>query len=215
MIALSRRHSTPLAVLLILTLLPVLVHSYFGFRSDDCAHPDLLLGGCYAAAPDDGRREAWMTETLAATAWCEGTIPTDVPGLNLDVRIVRSYDPKKLYHNPELAFMRGYSVRSKGLELIDAGIEKIPIHRLHFSSDRGSVFGAYLMVYNSKPVSNPYTAQLYSFLPQLLTGSRPMTLYFVSGAAAPGLLEPMVKAGSNWLIQSRQRYAETCGEVRP
>lgn len=215
MIALSRKHSLPMLVLLALTLLPVVVHSYFGFRTDDCAHPDVILGGCYAASADDGRRAAWMKETLDAESWCEGTIPTDLPGVNLDVRIVRSYDPKKLYHNPELAFMRGYSVKSKGIDLMEAGLEKIPIHRLHFDPDRGSVFGAYLMVYNSKPVANPYTSQVLSFLPQLLSGSRPMTLYFVSGAAAPGALEPIKRAGIQWLVQSWQRYGEACGEVQP
>lgn len=215
MIRISRKNLMPMLVLLGLTSVPVLVHSYFGFRADDCDGPEALFADCLSHSENDELRQDWMRENFAAEAWCEGIIPTDVPGLSLDILVVRSYDPKKLYHNPEIALLRGQTPDRREVERLAAGNGDVPIHRPHYDRFNGEVFAAYLLVYGSRPVANPYTAQLRSFFPQLVRGRRPMTLYFVSGQGSRGAMSAMESAGKRWLLRSWGQYPSACMGANP
>ena len=105
MTPLSPRYVPALLVVLTLTLVPVVVHSYLRVQIDECSEADWLTG------PDensDAERVSFMRSTFRAFAWREGEL-----GNNVRTVILRSYDAKRLYYRPEYRLMRGSNPFSK------------------------------------------------------------------------------------------------------
>ncbi len=119
---------------------------------------------------------------------------------------MRSYDPKKLYHLPDTGLVRGAAPSRRTTEWVSVGDERVPIHRAYYAQEEPAIFAAYLLIYNGEPVANPYLAQLASFPLQLVRGTSPMNLFFVSGRGPHGNLEQMEQVGIAWLMQSLERY---------
>jgi hypothetical protein len=69
---------------------------------------------------------------------------------------------------------------------------------------------AYLLVYDSRPVSNPYLAQLLSAPLQLVRGRSPMWLFFISGQVEPDLKESAERAARAWLAAAWEHYGSVC-----
>ena len=123
---------------------------------------------------------------------------------------MRSFDAKKLYHLPEIGLVRGAAPSRRTTEGVSLGQERIPIHRAYYEQADSGIFVAYMLVYNSKPVANPYLAQVLSFPRQLVRGTAPMNLFFVTGRGASRELDEMEKNGIAWLVESLGRYRSLC-----
>jgi hypothetical protein len=151
-----------------------------------------------------------MNEHFRAIQWSEGSI--NVPGTPAVLRttIVRSYDAKKLYHRPEKHLFDEAAVDFRSSEYLDVEGGAIPIHRAHYSNPGRANVAAYLLVYESRPVSNPYIAQFAALPLQMLRGPAPMTLFFVSGFAPENQAEAVTAAAKQWLALSWQRYRTSC-----
>ena len=202
---LSTRYTPHLLILLTAALIPVSIHSYAGFEYDDCRSTADLMDAYHSGASDDDRGR-WMREAFAAFQWCEGTLKSEVSGLDLQYTVVRSYDSKKLYHRPEAALVKGMVPFSHLVEWHG----EIPIQRVHYNADSYAVFVGYLLVAKSQFIENPYLFQLRWFPHQLVRGSFPTTLFFVYGKSRPSDSRSLEERATEWLVRSWQVYENAC-----
>ena len=186
------------------------VHSYANLKDEDCVQPSGLFAFCNFAGDRavTGRRLKTM---FGEVEWCGGTFPGKGGSRPaLDYWILISYDAKKLYHLPETGLVRGAAPSDRVTEYLQAAGERIPIHRAYYPATDGDIFVAYMLIYNSQPVGNPYVAQLLSFPRQLVRGTAPINLFFVSGRGPGGTLARMEETGLSWLLESLERYRSLC-----
>jgi hypothetical protein len=203
-ITLSKRYNRAMCWLIAPAILPVVVHSYRGVNAEDCEAPSRLFSSADAAFSGRGR---WLRENLHASEWTEGSFAEAEPSAQFTFSILRSYDPKKLYHRPEEYLAKG-AVASRTLETIGAG--RTPIHVVRYNEPVTARVSAYLLVYGSKPVGNPYLAQVAGFPIQLLSGTRPMTLFFITGNGGPGAEADIEARIKLWLGDAWRRYQAAC-----
>ena len=207
----STRFARALAGLVALVLVPVVLHSYLGIQRDDCRAPLALAPAEHASALERGR-DAWMREHFAASAWREGRIAGASGAPTLSYTVVRSYDAKRVYYRPENTLLRGHNVRARELEWVDAHDVRLPIHRPRYASPGASLraVAGYLLVYEGRPVADPYRAQLLAAARQLLGGSAPMTLFFVHGSATVEQVEETELRVRTALREQWERYRSSC-----
>ncbi len=152
-----------------------------------------------------------MRAQFGDVQWHAGVLADRDDSPSLDCWILRSYDPKKLYHLPEIGLLHGAAASRRAVDEVPWKDGTVPIHRVYYPDNDGDIYAAYLLIYNSQPVANPYLAQILSFPRQLLTGSAPMNLLFVSGKGPRGTLAVMEKKGNRWLVESLSYYRSLCG----
>lgn len=209
MTRLSRRYVPHLLACCVPVLIPVLVHSYGDFRADDCKNPAELFTKFGERGADEAHELAMRTN-WNAVQWQEGAVRTLDSRWRCNFAVVRSYDPKRLYHNPEIFFVKGAAPDRRAVEWLANGSDRLPIHRAYYEADESAILVAYLLVYNARPVDNPYLAQLSSFPLQLLAGRRPMTIFFISGRGPRSEFDVMERLGREWLLAAWERYGAAC-----
>ncbi len=207
MVRLSDRYSSHVVALLLLSLCPVVIHSYAGLSADDCQIDQLLA----QAGPrlDGSGRDAWMIQHFNADKWQEGSLALGSGPATLKTAIIVSHDPKKLYHHPENRLIRG-SVDRRGTEWIRGDGEQIPIHLVYYDGSSPALFAAYLLVYDSRPVANPYVAPFAAFGTQLVRGRLPMTMFFISASGPTSDAGAMRQAMEQWLVEAWRQYRAAC-----
>jgi len=209
MTRLSLRYVRPLSVCLLLALIPVVVHSYIRVQVDDCGNPSALLPQFDPAYGPSSKRDAWMRDRFQSSQWQEGSFSQD--GLRLDFSIVRSYDAKRLYHRPENSLVEEQAVvERRVIEWVQDGSGSLPIHRAYYGDTDPAIAVAYLLVYRSAPVASPYWPQLRAAPAEVVTGSRPMTLFLVQARGSPARLPEMEKIEREWLLSSWRNYRSAC-----
>lgn len=174
----SRRHATPLALVLTVALLPTLRHGYtrFVLPAVQITPRDLppTLGSIPGADRELGR--AWMVNTYDADSWAQRTYA--LPGRGeFSLFVARGFDLKKLYHHPELGILRGHSFSPARRTPLDAAGS--PVFVLEGTSSEDAA--VYALLYEGQWVANPYMMQLYSAVTSLWGGRRPLTLVLVHG----------------------------------
>jgi hypothetical protein len=209
MTRLSLRYLCPLSACLLLALIPVVAHSYLQVEIDDCKAARAFLSGSAPASHSGGGRDAWMRERFQSSQWGEGSFFRD--GLRFDFSMIRSYDTKRLYHRPENSLVEHtLVVKSRGIEWLRADSGALPIHRAYYGDMDPAILVAYLLVYRSSPVANPYWPQLRAAPAELFSGRRPMTLFFVQARGSPGSLREMEEVEREWLLSSWEKYRSAC-----
>lgn len=207
MVRLSDRYSPHVVVLLLLSLCPVVIHSYGGLSADDCQIDRLLA---QAGPPmENSGRHVWMMQNFSADKWQEGSVALGSRSASLKTAIIVSHDPKKVYHHPENRLIRG-SVERRVTEWMQGNGEQIPIHLVYYDASSPALFAAYLLVYDSQPVANPYLAPFAAFGAQLVRGRLPMTLFFVSATGPPTEADALRRATEQWLIDAWRQYRVSC-----
>jgi hypothetical protein len=185
----SSQFAPATAVMLTIALIPTVIHGYRGVRVDDgltvTAIPAQMNG---MSSTPTARKPGWAKDVFASDDWIERTYQAD----NAPVRLfaARSYDPKRLYHHPELAVLRG------GQEFEPAGIVSpvdrpdIPIHVLKTTRTGQTGTTAYVLLYDGEFVRSPILFQLRTSVALLVSGRRAMTLLLASDlAGSPDRLE--------------------------
>jgi hypothetical protein len=196
---LSRRYIPHLALLSLPVLLPVLVYSYGRVQLSSNQDPP---PPCQSfPRPTEGLRARQMLEMFQGEQWCEGNIEG-----GLSFSVIRSYDPKKLYHHPEVALMRNAAPNRRTVEWVSDGSGMLPIHRAFYDTGDEGILVAYLLVYHARPVDNPYLAQLESFPIELLKGRSPMTLFFISAQGQHDRLADLESRSKKWLVDAWRGY---------
>jgi hypothetical protein len=214
----STRHVPLIAVLLALAAAPTWLHHTGRLNVDDCGELAIAFEPMSDGSPPVGDGEAARRRKRLLTlygdgSWVEGRVSIRRGGPRLTTVVVRSFDPKTIYHWPGNRVI-GTRPERTTLETVTAGAGQLPIHRLHYPrrSERGRKvkFAAYLLVYGGELVRNPYLAQLLSAPRQVVAGRMPMWLFFVFGDVHPADLDDAEQSAVDWLLDSWHRYQEAC-----
>lgn len=181
----SHRFAPVTVALLAFALVPTVIHSYRGLTVDDglrvAAIPDVLAGA--PSKPTD-RRAQWVEARFEATDWFERTYRVGTDAVR--VFAARSYDPKRLYHHPELAILRGFETVAGGVGRLPDRPD-VPVHLLAISRDGRRGLAAYVLLYDGRYVEHPLLFQIRTGADLLFSGRKAMTLIMASdlrGSAA-------------------------------
>jgi hypothetical protein len=174
----SPRYLRVVCVLFALTLIPTLIHSYSDAAGDDGrrAHgiPHVLLG--YTSVPT-ARPATWGQRRFQSDDWIEREYANGL-GDRLTLTVVRSLDPKSVYHHPELAV--SYHRESFDRKTVERFPPRptIPVHVLRQTAE-GRAIAVYALHYDNRFVDNPVLFQIRTAAELLLSPRQPMTLFFV------------------------------------
>jgi hypothetical protein len=182
----SARYALPVALVLMLALIPTVIHSYLGLKTDDGLSVKNIKSelGNFNSAPTN-RQPGWGEETFGSEDWIERAY-TDEQGKSLRLFVGRSYDHKRLYHHPELALSYAKDLRSKG-KIRLPGQPEIPVNLLR--NDMRPNMAAFVLLYDGKFIDNPISHQIRDSLKQLISARKPMTLFYVVDDNAPKSIE--------------------------
>jgi len=173
----STRYALPVALVLILALIPTVIHSYLDLKADDrlsVTNIKSVLDN-FNSTPTD-RKPGWGEDTFGCEEWIERTY-TDEQGKPLRLFAGRSYDHKRLYHHPELALSYAKGLTSTGLVNLP-GQPEIPVNLLY--NDARSNMAAFALYYDGKFIDNPISFQIQDSLKQLISAGKPMTLFYIA-----------------------------------
>jgi len=163
------------------TLVPTLIHSYADSTVDDgrsAQRMSATLAG-YAGTPST-RDATWGRRRFESVDWTERLYTID--GKDLKVSVIRSFDPKSLYHHPELAVAYGPSyVRTEVRRLPQK--PEIPVHVLYTDVENGTV-AMYALHYDDRFVQDPIMFQIRTSGELLFSRRKAMTLFFVTDGHA-------------------------------
>ena len=174
----STRYLAPLAVVLAMAMVPTLIHSYAGVTVDDGMRArDLVVRVDAARGVETTRKPEWVKRRLSSEDWQERRYVID--GREVVLFIGRSYDPKALYHHPELALAYGIDFVSRGV----VDVNGLPVHAL---AGRGQPHVAlYALHADGGFVADPVRFQIRHATSGLFRGRTPMTLFFALERGTP------------------------------
>ena len=174
----SHRFAPAVVVVTALALIPTVIHSYRGLTIDDGftvgSIPEVLAG---MPSHPTGRKARWVEANLASTDWFERTYRVGTEEVRLFA--ARSYDPKKLYHHPELAVLRGLEPESAGRAWLP-GRPNVPIRVLTTSGRGRKGIAVYALAYEGEYIQNPVLFQVRMSAGLLFSGRKPLTLFMAS-----------------------------------
>ena len=186
----STRFLPALCVLVGLTLVPTLIHSY----SDSTVHdgrsttviPETLAGYIGRASE---RNPTWGQRRFRSDDWTERIYRNANDEVKLSV--IRSYDAKALYHHPELAVSYGPSYTTTEVRRFPVRPD-VPVHVLHTDS---ATLAMYALLYDDRFVDDPIRFQLRTAGELLFSGRKPMTLFFLTDERASADVETLPSIG--------------------
>ncbi len=173
----SHRFVPAACVLIAAALVPTIIHSYSAGAHDDglkaAAIPPVLAG--FDSVPSD-RAATWGKRRFDSDDWTERVYRT-TSGEELKLTVVRSFDPKSVYHHPELAVAYRTSFGGEEVRRFDARPD-VPVHVLKPGAGvRASAM--YVLHYDTRFVDNPIAFQIRAAGELLFSKRRPMTLFFL------------------------------------
>jgi hypothetical protein len=178
----STRFAPIVIVLLGLALVPTVLHSYLGVKTQDgltTKQIETTLAGIPFAPTQ--RRATWGKSVFDSDDWIERRSQA-ANGENLLLFVARSYDHKRLYHHPELAVLYGR-------DLVNAGTTRLtsrPDRPLHVLRARiGTGVAAYALLHDGQFVENPILFQLQTSWRSLFSAARLMTLFLIYDSQLP------------------------------
>jgi hypothetical protein len=180
-----------LCVVFGVALVPTLIHSYGDNVATDgrrtAALPRVLNG--YEGAPSD-RNEGWGKRRFDSDDWIEREYSRS--GDRIRLTAIRSYDPKSLYHHPELAIAYGTAFAGEDTRRFDRRPD-VPVHVLR-PLEGANAIGAYVLHYGDRFVDNAIWFQIRAAGELLFSQRQPMTIFFVLDQSVPS---PPDVAGSS------------------
>jgi hypothetical protein len=182
----SSRFVPAVCALVAIALVPTYIHSYA--RS---TVPDGRTTGSISESlaqyrgTASGRNVTWGKRRFDSDDWVERIYRSSNDEVKLSV--IRSYDPKSLYHHPELAVSYGPSYVTTEVTRLSQRPD-IPVHvRSTAGSDR--TVALYALHYGDSFVQDPIRFQLRTAVELLFSGRKPMTLFFLTDESVPAGVE--------------------------
>jgi hypothetical protein len=204
----------PLLALLLVALVPVAYHAYGDANHDDCADPAGLLASYQIPGTQDDN-ERWDKHVNGWIQWTEGNLQVGRRSTDpLIFRIVRSFHGRRVYLSPTGFIPGKLEPDDNVVEWLDVDGERVPIHvgSVFEHSRQAMMLVAYMFAYGNEPVAHPFRAQLASAIPEIFEGSRPVTLFIVSGFAPRERLKATEATAREWLAGAWRLYRSSCVE---
>jgi len=214
MTSVSSCYAAPLLVLLLLAALPVL-RMQFLEPVDDCANPTQFLD--FDAIPGTrvsqqrGVREHGKDFVIQ---WTVGRVSAPQLSGPTEFGVVRSFDNQYVQLSPALALAAPLDVNGyvPTVHPVRAGDLELPIHVIRKQVEGRERVVSYLFVYDGEPVRDPLRAQLASALPQLVSGTLPLTVLSTSVVVSVIGAETAQRVQERWLISAWDHYRAACHE---
>lgn len=175
----SPRYLLAIVVLFALAAIPTVIHGYVGLRVDDGRRAAMVSAPVPGLLVNSGvraRGEGWAERRFDTRDWFEQSYAT--PDGEVRLSVARTYDAKKVYHHPELAVSYGIDLPDKSVVRFGARPD-VPVHVLR---NPGGVrkMALYALHYDDTFVERPILFQLRISAQSLVSGRRPMTLFYVT-----------------------------------
>lgn len=211
MIALSSRYVVPIAVLAVLTAVPVAMVAGGRRDADDCADPGalratLLIPG---SVPGFSERAPKPGELMFGQGTLKPRLSKTAPPLRFAVK--RSFEPADVTSRPGRMVVHRLEAQKTEFRVLERNGVRLPVHWLEERTRALPAFAAYFYVYEGRPVRNPYRALLGSALRRLVGGPRPMTVFAAGGQAPTALNDAAVRQAEDWLFAAWDHYRAVCG----
>lgn len=178
----SPRFVPILCVLTLFPLVPTWIHSYAQAVEDDGLTTTAISSTLSTfRGTATNRSETWGGRRFDSADWIERTYTDGVHSVRLTV--VRTYDPKSVYHHPELAVADGTSFAPVTIERL-AERPDVPIHVLRSRGGR-AVVSLYVLRYEDRFVADAIPFQIRTSGELLFTPRKAMTLFFTTESDVP------------------------------
>lgn len=195
------RYLPVVSVLLAIALVPTLIHSYSdGVAVDGRRAADIAATLAGHAAAATGRNATWGQRRFGSDDWIERNYTNGSSTVRLTV--VRSYDPKSVYHHPELAI--SYGEQFSGLETVRLpGRPAMPVHVLRPTTEE-TMAAAYVLHYGDRFVDDPIWFQLVTAGELLVSRRQAMTIFFAISERTnrDALMNVLVAAVDDFVAQT-------------
>jgi hypothetical protein len=129
-------------------------------------------------ARSEGAHRRSVRRRLASEDWFERRYV--IGDREVTLFVGRSYDPKSLYHHPELALAYGHDLESRGVITVGG----MPVHALVTRTGEPRIV-LYALEENGDFVNDPIPFQIRSTLTGLVRGRSAMTLFFALEGGRP------------------------------
>jgi hypothetical protein len=177
----ASRYLPAICALLALASVPTFIHSYSGAVARDghtaAVSPQLAE---FTSTPS-ARGPRWGKRRFNSEDWIERDYRKGDASVRLTV--VRSDDPKSLYHHPELAIADGTSFSGERIVQLPAR-PQVPIHVLR-PANGVEATAAYVLHYGGRFVGNPIAFQLRTAGALLVRPRQMMTILFALEGRRP------------------------------
>jgi hypothetical protein len=182
----SSRFVPAVCALVAVALVPTYIHSYAGSTVQDrrtTASIPTSLAQYHGTASD--RNATWGKRRFDSDDWTERIYRST--GDEVKLSVIRSFDPKSLYHHPELAVSYGPSYVSTEVRRLTRRPD-IPVHVLS-TAGASRTIAMYALHYGDTFVQDPIRFQLRAAGELLFSGRKPMTLFFLTDDSVPAGLD--------------------------
>jgi hypothetical protein len=170
------RYLPATAVLLAFALAPTILHSYVGMKASDGKTSAIIPRNLHGMEGiDTGRSARWVNDQYQAADFIERRYGSDVT-----LFVARSYDPKRLYHHPEIGVAYGRRFEPAYVAHVSTTRGPIPVHML--IGEDG--LACYALLYDDEFVESPFRFEAAHIFTTLIGPAREMTLFFAGGSAA-------------------------------
>jgi hypothetical protein len=200
----SHRFIPAACVLVAAALVPTIIHSYSADVHDDglstAAIPTLLAG--FDSAPSE-RAATWGKRRFDSDDWIE-RVYRGANGERFRLTVVRSLDPKSVYHHPELAVAYRTGFVGEEIRRFEARPD-LPVHVLKPAPGVRAA-AMYVLHYDTRFVDNPIAFQIRAAGELLFSRRRPMTLFFVFNESPQSGGDAKEPAGAMLLLEAIEAF---------
>lgn len=204
----SNRFVPVICVLLAVALVPTYIHSYAGTTvSDGRTLASIPASLSQYEGTSSGRNATWGRRRFDTDDWIERIYRSR--GDEVKLTVIRSYDPKSLYHHPELAVSYGPSWAQYEVARLEKRPD-IPMHVLRTDANSRAV-AVYALHYDDAFVEDPIGFQIRSAAELLFTGRKAMTLFFLTDESVPAGAGIDALPSIDVLLAAIDRFLESAG----
>jgi hypothetical protein len=208
----STRFLSVVCALVGLALVPTLIHSYAETTVRDGLSTQVIstsLAG-YQGVPS-GRNATWGKRRFDSDDWMERDYTSN--GDTVKLSVIRSFDPKTLYHHPELAIAYGPSYIRNEVRRF-AQRPDVPVHMLYTDTDVGTV-AMYALLYDNRFVEDPIGFQIRTAGELLFSRRKPMTIFFVTDQKVAASANIDTLPAANVLFAAIDSFLQRAGSGTP
>jgi len=206
-IALSPRFAGAAIALLAAAALPVCYHALAAPVTDDCANPQAFFGAARIGGASMAPLGGWMEGFEGG----DGRL-SETSEYRIYVRVVRTFSPSLMQVSPmRFGFDETLHLHPGRVRRLEAGDAVLPVHWIFVEGPEATRIEAYSFVQGGVPVSSPLRSGLALALPQLVGGTRPVTVLIASGAATVDGRAAFTRAAERWFVSAWQQLEAACG----